>query len=150
FEELNRREAVTFVHPAIPACCGASLPGVNGAYLEMPFDTARTITSLWYNGVLERWPRIRFIFSHAGGPLPMLADRIDKFGRPAPQGGAPIHDGAALFRKLYFDTANAANAPALAALLAFAQSDRILFGTDYPYVPLARGVDDLASASLSP
>jgi 6-methylsalicylate decarboxylase len=149
WEELNRRAAVVFVHPAIPSCCTALGQGVPPSYVELPFDTARTVASLWFSGSLQRWPGIRFIFSHGGGALPMVADRIDKFGRPGGEPGALLHDAAPQFKKLYFDTANAANPAALAGLRAFADPDHILLGTDYPYVPLARAVDDLAHASMS-
>ena len=80
----------------------------------------------------------------------MVADRIDKLGRPGKEPGSLLHDATEQFGKLYFDTANAANPPALAALRAFANPGRILFGTDYPYSPLARGADDLAHAEMTP
>jgi len=149
WDELNRREAVVFVHPAIPVCCTA-LGRVPPSYMELPFDSARSVASLWFSGAFERWSRIRFVFSHGGGALPMVADRIDKLGRPGKKPGVLLHDAITQFDKLYFDTANAANPAALAALRAFANPERILFGTDYPYVPLARGADDLARAEMSP
>jgi 6-methylsalicylate decarboxylase len=74
WDELNRREAVVFVHPSIPACCTA-LGRVPPSYVELPFDTARSVASLWFSGAFERWPRIRFVFSHGG--------------RGAPNGGGP-------------------------------------------------------------
>lgn len=149
WDELNRRGAVVFVHPSIPGCCGNTVPGVSPAYAELPFDTARAIISLWYNGALDRWPKIRFIFSHGGGALPMIADRIDKLGRPGTVAGTKAHDANISFRKLYFDTANAANPPALAALRAFTEPGHILFGSDYPYVSLERGLKDLGLARLT-
>lgn len=150
WDELNRRDAVVFVHPAIPTCCTSLGHGVPPSYVELPFDSARSVANLWFSGALERWSRIRFVFSHGGGALPMVADRIDKFGRPGKESGSQLHDAATQFDKLYFDTANAANPAALAGLRAFANPRRILFGTDYPYVPLAREVDDLARADMSP
>jgi len=84
--------------------------------------------------------------------LPMIADRIDKFGRPQPgagPGGPRLHDALSQIRTLYFDTANAANPPALAATRAMADPGHILFGTDNPFVPAARAVDDLARAQLN-
>jgi 6-methylsalicylate decarboxylase len=149
WSELNRRDAVVFVHPAIPACCASSEQGVPPSYLELPFDSARSAASLWFNGALERYSRIRFIFSHGGGALPMVVDRIDKFGRLGKEPGTRLHDALTQFDKLYFDTANAANPAALAGLRAIANPGHILFGTDYPYVPLERGVDDLARADIS-
>jgi hypothetical protein len=66
----------------------------------------------------RRWPRIRFIFAQGRG-LPMIADRLDKFGCSGP--GAPdapgLHDALAQIRTLYFDTANPS---ALAATRAMA------------------------------
>jgi len=147
-DALNRRDAVVFVHPAIPACCTA-LGQLPPSYVELPFDTARSVASLWFSGALERWSRIRFIFSHGGGALPMVADRIDKFGRPGKNPGAVLHDATSQFDKLYFDTANAANPAALAGLRALANPRHILFGTDYPYLPLETGVEDLARAEIS-
>ncbi len=83
----------------------------------------------------------------------MVAGRIDNFGRPEPGTaggeGAMRHDALALFRRLYFDTANAANPPALAATRAMVDPDHILFGTDGPYMPAAWSIDGLAQSSLS-
>jgi len=138
WEELNRREAVVFVDPAIAACC-TTLGRVPPSYVELPFDTVRSVARLWFGGAFERWPRIRFVFSHGGGVLPTVADRIDKLGRPGKEPGALLHDATAQFDRVYFDTADAAYPAAMAALRAFANPQRILFGTDYPYVPLAKG-----------
>jgi predicted TIM-barrel fold metal-dependent hydrolase len=149
WEDLNRRKAVVFVHPANPQCCMTVNDGVGVGYGEWPFDTARTVMSLWTADALAKWPNIRFIFSHGGGGLPMIADRIDKFGRPGADGSPSIHDALAFIQRLYFDVANAANPPALAATRTMADPSHVLFGTDYPYIPTRRGVDYLAQAGLS-
>ncbi len=148
WEELDRRQAVVFVHPSDPTCCNPVNVGVPSAFAEWPFDTARTVMSLWVSNALLRWPHIRFIFSLGGGGLPMIADRIDKFGRPGPD-GQRLHDALSQIKALYFDTANAANPPALAATRAMADPGHILFGSDYPFVPAARAVEDLAHAQLN-
>lgn len=149
WEELNNRAAVIYVHPSIPVCCGALSTGVPYNYLELPFETARAVSSLWYSGALARWPKINFIFSHGGGPLPMVADRLSKFGRPGASEGQTLHDGREAFTKLYFDTANAASSPALNAARALAAPRHILYGSDFPYIPMDRGMDDLATADIS-
>jgi 6-methylsalicylate decarboxylase len=149
WDELNNRGAVVFVHPSIAVCCGALPTGVPYNYLELPFETARAIASLWYSGALVRWPKINFIFSHGGGPLPMIADRLSRFGRPGASKGETLFDGRAAFRKLYFDTANAASSPALDAARMLAAPRHLLYGSDFPYIPIDRETNDLAKANIS-
>ena len=44
--------------------------------IEYPFDTTRAAVNLLFSGALERFAKIRFILSHAGGTLPYLAWRL--------------------------------------------------------------------------
>jgi 6-methylsalicylate decarboxylase len=135
FEELNRRKAVVYVHPLVADCCGALSVGALPAVIEVPHDTTRTVTSLLLSGRLAELRNIKWLFSHAGGTIPMLAGRIDAFYSQKARGFAP--DGImAELRRLYYDTANATSAPTMAALMTFAPATQITFGSDYPYFPL--------------
>jgi len=150
FTELNRRKAIVYVHPATAACCGNVIPGVPPQVIEYPFDTTRAILSLILSGTLIHYPDIRFIFSHGGGATPMLAGRLQDILSHRPNFAAVAPGGVlAELRKLYYDTANAATAGSLAALRLMAAPDRILFGTDYPFVKVADGIADLRQTPLS-
>lgn len=49
-------------------------------------------------------------------------------------------------QSLYFDVANSTHNPsAMAALTALVPPSQILFGSDYPYVPMARTVEGLGA-----
>jgi len=129
FDELNRRRAVVFFHPARPACC-RDLPGQSGI-IEYDIDTARAIDSLLLNGTLARCPDIRFIFSHSGGAFTVLAARIiDDF--PKRLADRVPHGVEYEFKKLYFDLAHASRSPALDALKDLVPVSQILFGSDVP------------------
>ena len=52
-------------------------------------------------------------------------------------------------RRLHYDTANSAYGPTLAGLLALAPLERVLFGSDYPYLTVAQNLEDLAAAGLT-
>jgi len=136
-EELNRRKAVIYVHPLVAACCGQLSVGTFPAVIEVPHDTTRTVTSLLLSGSFARYRDIRWLFSHAGGTIPMLAGRIDAFygARPNLKEFAP--DGIfGELKRLHYDTANATSAAAMAALLKIAPVSQVSYGSDYPYFPL--------------
>ena len=137
FEELNRRKAVVYFHPLAAACCGRLSVGAFPAVLEVPHDTTRAVTSLLLSGAFARYRDIRWIFSHAGGTIPMLAGRINAFYGNARNRAEFAPDGIeAELRKLHYDTANATHAASMAALLKLVPPSQVLFGSDYPYFPL--------------
>ncbi|SFD67316.1 Predicted metal-dependent hydrolase, TIM-barrel fold [Bosea sp. CRIB-10] len=133
FEELNRRAATVFVHPTDTPCgCWVGLPA---ASLEFPFDTTRAIASLLFSGTIGRFPKIRMIFSHAGGTMPFLAGRLARLER-RPDYKKMVPEGVkALLQTLYFDTALSAEPSMLNPLLALTTPEHVLFGSDYPYAP---------------
>ena len=71
----------------------------------------------------------------------MLAGRIDSFYGERFKGmgaASPAPDGIeAEFRRLHYDTANAAHPSAMAALLKLVPVSQITYGTDYQYSGLA-------------
>jgi len=141
FEELNRRKAVVYVHPLVAACCGQLSVGAFPAVLEVPHDTTRTVTSLLLSGTLTRLRDIKWLFSHAGGTIPMLAGRIQAFyghSTRGEQGAFTEESIAEEFRRLHYDTANATSAPTMAALMKLVPVSQITFGSDYPYFPVGQ------------
>jgi predicted TIM-barrel fold metal-dependent hydrolase len=134
FDELNRRKAVVYIHPLVAACCANISVGAFPAVIEVPHDTTRTVTSLLLSGAFSRWRDIRWLLSHAGGTVPMMAGRINAFYANSPKRPEFAPDGIeAELRKLYYDTANATFGPNMTALLKFAPVSQVTYGTDYPY-----------------
>jgi predicted TIM-barrel fold metal-dependent hydrolase len=146
---------VVYVHPLVANCCGNLSVGAYPAMIEVPHDTTRTVTSLLLSGTFARLRDIKWLFSHAGGTIPMLAGRIEAFydqRAKGPDGFAP--DGIeAEFRRLYYDTANGTHPASMAALMKLVPSSQISYGTDYPYFPLDQINNlralDLAAADLT-
>jgi predicted TIM-barrel fold metal-dependent hydrolase len=151
FDELNRRKAVVYFHPT-SAPCSNCLSEIPAATLDFPFDTTRAVTSLLFSGTFARCPDIKFIFSHAGGTIPFLADRIARlvvkpdFKAKVPNGVIPE------LQKLYYDTALSAHPRTFAALLGLVAPSQVLFGSDYPFAPeptMTQTVEGLSKLGLS-
>lgn len=135
FEELERREAVVFVHPNPSPDVVAHALGLPDNLLDFPTDTNRAVAQLHYTNRFARTPHVKYIFSHAGGSIPYLAARfaiVDEMGFIA--GGEQRGTAADMFRRVYWDTALAASDPVLRMLRDVAGMDHVLFGTDFPYL----------------
>jgi predicted TIM-barrel fold metal-dependent hydrolase len=150
FDELNRRHAVVYVHPTAPGCCRSLMSYVPPNLTEFVQDTNRAITSLMYSGSLARLRDIRFVFSHAGGTIPMLVGRMTQIGTRRPQLAAKIPNGVEYeLKRLYYEVANSTTRPAMAALMSVVAISQIMFGSDYPIFPISMTAGDLSKIGLS-
>ena len=149
FEELNRRKAIVYFHPTAVDCCRDLMPDVPAPLIEYPHDTSRAITSFLYSGSFARFRDIRFIFSHAGGTIPMLAGRISQLGTLFGNDKKVPAGVEYELKRLYYEIANSANQPAMAALMALVPMSHILFGSDSPFVPTSVTADGIKTLGLS-
>ncbi len=104
-------------------------------------------------GSLVRYRDIRWIFCHCGGVVPMLSGRmrnaISEMPRERVAGFAPDGIDHEL-RRLFYDTADAAYAPSMAAIMSYVPASQILFGTDYPFVRVETNASELQQRQLAP
>jgi 6-methylsalicylate decarboxylase len=148
-DELNRRKAKVFVHPTM-SCCGDVFPGLPPAIIEFPTDTARTIASLALTGTMARCPDVTFIFSHGGGVLPSIMQRLagvaarlkpEVRAKRLPQG--LDHE----LNRQYYDLASVGSAPAgMAGVLKLWPITQLTYGSDAPFgstVEIAEGITKL-------
>jgi 6-methylsalicylate decarboxylase len=150
-QELNRRKAVVFVHPLMTACCTGLVPGVPEVVVEYQSETSRTIASLLFSGTTGRFPDIRFIFSHGGGTVPYLVARFERLFNGRPELVKLLPEGCVgALQKLYFDTAQAYNEYAMAALTRLMPAEHILFGSDFPAASPQLTGQGLAAFGLTP
>ncbi|NEB03508.1 amidohydrolase family protein [Streptomyces sp. SID13726] len=132
---LDTHAAVVFVHPAdLPAPAVDGIPPFAADFL---LDTTRAAYLLVRNGIVRRYPHIRFILSHAGGFVPYASHRM-AVAIAADTGRSPL-DILDDLRGFYFDTALSSSPAALPTLLTFARPGHVLFGSDWPFAPTAAG-----------
>lgn len=131
-ELLDERSAVAFIHPnKLP---GPEVSNVPAFLADFLLDTTRAALSLIAAGVVERYPNIRFILSHAGGFIPYFAHRVARrmASISTERTGEEV---LAQLRSFYYDTALSSSPTSLPSLLAFVEPTQILFGSDWPYPP---------------
>jgi len=135
FEELERRRAVVFIHPTMSPDPTAHTLDLPDSLIDFVADTTRAVAQMHYGNRFARTPNVKYIIAHAGGTIPYLAGRfriVDDM-KVIP-GGEARGTAADTFRRLYWDTALSWRDPVLDMLRATVGLDRVLFGSDFPYI----------------
>ncbi|MEV4136731.1 amidohydrolase family protein [Dactylosporangium sp. NPDC049742] len=151
WQDLDRRGALVFVHPTSPPHAESVALGRPRPMLEFLFDTARTAADLVFSGVLVRHPRIRWLLTHGGGVLPLLADRMDMFRAAFPMGAAPdAPTVTSQLRRLWYDMAGTPFPRQIPALDAAFGTARLVYGSDYCWTPAAAALAQIAAVDAAP
>ena len=162
YAELDRRRATVFVHPVSPPNWRSCALGRPAPMLEFIFDSARAAADLVLRGVLTRYPNINWIFSHSGGALPVLVERIqlfrdvvpgvagDRAGDWAGDWGGAEPSVAAQLGGLWYDTAGTPFPSAVPALVRAFGDQRVLYGSDYCWTPAPAVLAQVASLDAAP
>ena len=135
FAEAERLGMTIMVHALHPVGVEriGSIPAMD-ATAVFPLETALAAVSLMTGAVLEKHPDLRIVLCHGGGALPAILPRLDHAYRL----GMPIRNcmsvpPSELARRFYFDSIVYGDA-ALQFLEAAVGADRMLAGTDYPFL----------------
>jgi aminocarboxymuconate-semialdehyde decarboxylase len=98
-----------------------------------PLEETLCAGRLIFDGVMERFPGLKFVFSHGGGYLPMYGGRFDHayHAREDVRQGLPRPPSEYL-SMFYFDTM-VFEPDQLEFLITKYGPDHVLLGTDYPY-----------------
>lgn len=145
FEPLYRRAeglgVPLVLHPTVP-----SWGQVIKDYSMIPMigfmiDTSIAMLRLILSGVMERYPGLRIVHPHAGGVLPYLMGRVEEQTEVKRRGRANITaPPSETYRRVYLDLVS----PSLMAMryaYDFAGADRLLFGSDEPWVSIKVFID---------
>ena len=104
---------------------------------QYTFDTTLGIGSLLMSGIMDRFPRLKLLWSHGGGTFPYLAGRFDimhqRMDRQG-QGDVAAKAPSAYAARMAYDSI--VHAPkALRFLIDVVGLENVLLGTDYSFPP---------------
>jgi len=135
YEKANAMNLTFFIHPTYPVGVEAMLN-----YMLMPLvgflaDTTLAAASLVFSGVVQRFPKIRWVLGHLGGAVPYLAERFDRGYEAYPECQKNISKPPSEYLKtnFYYDTVNS-DLSALRFAIDFAGVDHLVAGSDYPHL----------------
>jgi aminocarboxymuconate-semialdehyde decarboxylase len=97
-----------------------------------PIEEAKALSSIVYEGLLERMPDLRIVVAHGGGFLPHYFGRMDRNVHNMPHSARNLTETPGHYiSRLYFDTC-VYDPVVLNALIARFGADRLVMGADYP------------------
>lgn len=132
FAELDRRKCAVFIHPTH---CEAPLHTQLRAppfVVEYVLDTTRAVVNLLHSGTVNRCPNIHFILAHGGGTVPFLAQRIAMM--EGHRGAKGVSGVIPSLQSFYYEIASTTSRFALRSLQELVEPNRILWGSDLPFV----------------
>ena len=145
FEAASALRSPLYLHPQSPP------PAVRGSYYDgfgdaidagfathaigWHYDTAVVILRMMLAGVFDRFPDLQFITGHWGELMLFYLDRIDQLAAVAK---LPRKPSEYVRGQLYVTPSGILSQRYLRWALEVIGADRILFATDYPFVPLKK------------
>jgi aminocarboxymuconate-semialdehyde decarboxylase len=95
-------------------------------------EEVKVMASLIYEGILDRFPRLKIVISHGGGYFPHNMGRMDRNVTNFPESVKNItRRPSEYLRSFYYDTC-LYDPAVLSALVRCVGADRLVMGSDYP------------------
>lgn len=156
WEALHDQGVVCFIHP----------DGVRDPWFQnyamwnsigQSIEEVKVMSSLIYEGVLERHPGLRIVMAHGGGYMPYSMGRLDRNARYRPQTTKNLSKLPSQYlRDFYYDSC-VYDARTLEVLASIVGADRLVLGGDYPFADLhpialleqAGGLGDAQKAAIA-
>ena len=136
YQHAEKRGMPIVLHPTVPTwgehIKDYSMIPMAGLMVDQSFAMLRLILG----GVLERYPKLQVVQPHAGGILPYLWGRITNQTEVMGRGVENISQSPShYYKRVYLDMVSPSSL-ALRFAYDFAGPERLLFGSDHPWVKI--------------
>jgi len=131
WDAIEQRGIVAFIHPH-----GTSDPWFQNFRMwnsiGQSIEEVKVMSSLIYEGTLDRHPKLKIVMAHGGGYFPHYLGRLDRNVTNYPETMANIADKPSSYlRRFYYDTC-VYDPAVLRALIDTVGADRLILGSDFP------------------
>ena len=98
-----------------------------------PLDTTTGVHYLIFDGVMERFPNLKFVLSHGGAFASHYWARMDHAYGARPDCRQHIHQKPSVYLKKFYVDTLVFSVEQLEYLIKFFGADHVVLGTDYPF-----------------
>lgn len=134
WEQCNALQAIVFIHPE-------TAPGFErhsnivqfAAAASYPSDTGLVAAKLLLGGYLTRFPGMKIVLAHAGGTLPWMLPRLDRFWGVAKQWHTTCPELPSIAARNFYADTLTFDATNLELAAKRYGTDRLMVGSDYPF-----------------
>jgi len=136
FKAAEAMGAVLFFHPQPQHNFLMARTPRDGLFnsLGVILDDAIVVAILISGGVLEACPNLKVCVAHGGGPACLAMGRLDRGWQGRPEARRIPNPPSTYQRRLYYDSVTGSE-EALRFLIDQVGSDRVVLGSDWPFVP---------------
>lgn len=133
WEKAEELGAFVFIHPSGMTDRRYG-PWQTWATLGQVFEEAMAMTSLMFEGVMDRFEDLNICIAHGGGFLPFNPGRLQRMVTDMPSWAAGMKHPPSHYLKCFFYDSGVLFPDILADLVGRVGAERILFGSDFPFV----------------
>src|SRR5436190_4041767 len=137
FKAAEAMGAVLFFHPQPHAnllLSRAEKYGLTNS-IGVPLEDTLVIATLIFGGILDAYPALKVCIAHGGGPACFGMGRLDRGWQVRSEARTHLHQPPSTYqRRLYYDCLTSSEA-ALRFLIDQVGVDRVVLGSDWPFVP---------------
>jgi aminocarboxymuconate-semialdehyde decarboxylase len=100
--------------------------------IGQPLEEAMGMASLFYEGVLDAFPKLKICIGHGGGYLPFYAGRVDRNYLEKPATRLNMTKSPSQYMKMFSYDSCVYNVDMLEYLVKKVGAGRVVMGSDYP------------------
>ncbi|MHB8567936.1 MAG: amidohydrolase family protein [Nitrososphaerales archaeon] len=151
YERAEKQRFPIFLHPTVPANAESFTEyHIWGPVFGFGADTVIAALRLIMSGLVEKYSNLKIVLGHLGETIPFLINRINFVYMRTPEAvpGIKKKPSEYFLSNFYVDTSGVHHQPSLNMVYETMPKDRILFGSDYPFENMSRGVDFVKNSKL--
>lgn len=148
WQRLDQLRMPVVEHPMVPTFVGAMDEYALGVRVGFLFDTSLAIARMIYAGVFERNPNFPFVVAHTGAGFVDMIERLDNGFRNYADCQQHISRLPSDYARRFWYDSCSFFPPFIEMVRQFAGTEKLMFGTDYPFIDL--GSDHLDQMTFNP